>query len=244
MTLAKKANSVQQATGGEGVEPVVKKKPPRKKKDQGGDNSTVAKGKEAMGTAARADGAELLHRLGHNVEMHDAAPPAGRPKPRLLHPVASGSSTVVQGAGVAQDQAALPPPTSPAPLSPPPPPPTPLPVSPSSHGNKTVPVCPDAAGSWFRTVYLEITAMNLGGEFNVLLSVFIELEGAFNWDVGPKGGKGLGSGGTHPDELNKWVTATQAGWRRPMSNGNGLQITSVTQFEASWWHWWADLQPA
>ncbi|KAJ7068956.1 hypothetical protein B0H15DRAFT_764748, partial [Mycena belliarum] len=93
---------------------------------------------------------------------------------------------------------------------------------------------------WFRAVYGEITAKNLGGTFNALLVVYAELEQTYKWDKGSS--KGLGKL-NRPTAVDKWVGVARGARSGAMANGVGPPIGSIAKYEESWWRWWGGLQP-
>ncbi|KAJ6619640.1 hypothetical protein B0H10DRAFT_1710662, partial [Mycena sp. CBHHK59/15] len=86
---------------------------------------------------------------------------------------------------------------------------------------------------WFKVLYAEVSLKNLGGSFNSLLALFVEIERAYKWEKSK--GKGLGAT-NRPAQVGAWVTAGR-GTRR------GPRYPLVAVYDAAWWQWWGDLQP-
>ncbi|KAJ7741970.1 hypothetical protein DFH07DRAFT_750702 [Mycena maculata] len=106
-----------------------------------------------------------------------------------------------------------------------------------------IPPCPSDAAEWFSKVYREVSQCNLGGGFNALLGVLIDLERTYKWDKGTKGGKGLSTLNC-PLQLSVWITAGRGGRGGVLGNGVGPTIASLAVYDTNWWKWWDGLQPA
>ncbi|KAJ7829917.1 hypothetical protein B0H13DRAFT_1655418 [Mycena leptocephala] len=124
--------------------------------------------------------------------------------------------------------------------SPSPPPSTspasPADTPPSPPQMPSVPACPEGAAKWFKSAYEQITAQDLGGSFNTLLSVFLELERSYKLDSGGAGRAGTGR--SDGDREERW------GQGGAMGNGRGPAIGDLKRFGESWWKWWEELQPS
>ncbi|KAJ7186916.1 hypothetical protein C8R46DRAFT_864987, partial [Mycena filopes] len=104
----------------------------------------------------------------------------------------------------------------------------------------TIPVCPSEAAAWFANCYREVTATNLGGVFNGLLGVYIEVERGYKWEKGQ--GSSLGGTANRPKPLTQWVTAGRGLRGGGMAKGAGPSIGSIAVFDDVWWRWWGRLQ--
>ncbi|KAJ7079041.1 hypothetical protein C8R43DRAFT_910212 [Mycena crocata] len=181
-----------------------------------------------------------------------AAPPLSHPPPPPTTQVQAPLPPPPPSPPVTQ--APLPPPPPPSMQAPPPS--TPPQTPPREEGEQeleqagalahtrwddTIPPCPAEAPTWFKKVYGEVSARNLGGIFNTLLSVYVELEGTFGWQQG--GTSGL-TNIDRPTEVRKWIGAGRGSRGGPMANGVGPSIKSLAVFDDLWWRWWGALQPS
>jgi hypothetical protein len=96
-------------------------------------------------------------------------------------------------------------------------------------------------------VYPEVSAENLGGNFNALLAPLGELQSAYNWVKMPSGSKASwnAKASGRPHQLNAWVKGGRgaAGRNLGMRNGVGPAIISLAVYDEQWWRWWANVQP-
>ncbi|KAJ7138679.1 hypothetical protein C8R43DRAFT_1131860 [Mycena crocata] len=161
------------------------------------------------------------------------------PKPRPLVHVPVQPQLMSTPPGSSQAAASMPPPPCVSPLAPPPPPPRVSPPPQPSDG--PVPVCPDDAVEWFCTVYPEVTAKPLGGSFNSLFAMFIDIERAHKWKPGVHG-KSI-STSKRPGEVGSWIGSGRGSRGGPQAGGAGPAIESATKFAAAWWLWSGVLQP-
>ncbi|KAJ6447463.1 hypothetical protein C8R47DRAFT_937191, partial [Mycena vitilis] len=144
-----------------------------------------------------------------------------------------------------------PPPPLPQQQQPPPPafsqqpPPSFPPPPPSAEDNSVPSLRPADDGTWLAEVYGEVSAKNLGGEYNSLLRIWMSLERAYKYER--KTGKvawNTKSAG-RPAAVDKWVGVGRGrGGKGTLGNGVGPPIDDVDAFAAGWWRWWAGFQPA
>ncbi|KAJ6487265.1 hypothetical protein C8R47DRAFT_979203 [Mycena vitilis] len=129
--------------------------------------------------------------------------------------------------------------TAPPPRTTAPPPPANAPL-PTSAAGDSIPPCPAEAKQWFKDVYKEITAKDLGDSYNAVLRLLIDLERVYRWEVGAV--RGL-STTNRPQQVATWVNLGRGGRGGWISNGVGPPIESLTIFDDLWWKWWGGMQP-
>ncbi|KAJ7081098.1 hypothetical protein C8R43DRAFT_850939, partial [Mycena crocata] len=104
--------------------------------------------------------------------------------------------------------------------------------------------CPPEAANWLRTVYKEVSGelsgKKLGGIFNALLGVFLELEKGYGYKNPLRGLPRM----DRPTEADAWINGARGSRGGLIVNGAGPVILSVVVFEERWWKWWGSLQPA
>ncbi|KAJ7938256.1 hypothetical protein B0H13DRAFT_1587916 [Mycena leptocephala] len=167
-----------------------------------------------------------------------AAPPASRAAPVLpaTAGVAPGPPPVVQ-------PAQQPPASPPWPISAPEgPPPVVHAGAEDSRWDETIPPCPQDAGEWFVRVYPEVSARDLGGTYNALLTVWGDLERAFGWEKSRSKAPWNAKTANRPAALDKWVKAGRT--HGEIGKGIGPNIGAVAVFGPAWWQWWAKVQPS
>ncbi|KAJ7020482.1 hypothetical protein C8F04DRAFT_974239, partial [Mycena alexandri] len=94
---------------------------------------------------------------------------------------------------------------------------------------------------WFKTVYPEISAVNLGDSFNGVLALLTAVERAYKWREDP--GKGIG-GKDRPSQVSSWIAMARGGRKKKGETGPGVYINSLAVFEREWRKWWGSLQPS
>ncbi|KAJ7656858.1 hypothetical protein DFH06DRAFT_991270 [Mycena polygramma] len=122
-------------------------------------------------------------------------------------------------------------------------------VAPSRDGSVgdvgVPPLCPADDNTWLAEVYGEVSAKNLGGEYNSLLSVWVALERAYKYER--RTGKTPawnGKAANRPSAIDKWVGVGRGrGGKGSLGNGVGPPIDDVDAFDAGWWRWWSGFQP-
>ncbi|KAJ7046292.1 hypothetical protein C8F04DRAFT_938930, partial [Mycena alexandri] len=92
---------------------------------------------------------------------------------------------------------------------------------------------------WAKTVYPEISAVNLGDSFNAVLRLWIRLESEYKW---ASGGRGIGKN-SRPGQVLDWIKIARGGRKKKGETGPGVTIKSLAVFEREWWTWWGTLQP-
>ncbi|KAJ7664353.1 hypothetical protein DFH06DRAFT_986198 [Mycena polygramma] len=133
-----------------------------------------------------------------------------------------------------------PPPPANARLPPPPPPRTTAPPPPANAPRDSIPPCPAEAKQWFKDVYKEITAKDLGDSYNAVLRLLIDLERVYRWEVGAVRGLSMTN---RPQQVTTWVNLGRRGRGGWISNGVGPPIESLAIFDDLWWKWWGGMQP-
>ncbi|KAJ6501527.1 hypothetical protein C8R47DRAFT_970067 [Mycena vitilis] len=107
------------------------------------------------------------------------------------------------------------------------------------------PLSPADKNTWLGEVYGEVSAENLGGEYNAVLGVWAGLERAYGYER--KTGKPPAwnaKGANRPSAIDKWVGVGRGrGGKGTLGNGAGPPIDDVKAFDAGWWRWWAGFQP-
>ncbi|KAJ6558621.1 hypothetical protein DFH09DRAFT_922363 [Mycena vulgaris] len=120
-----------------------------------------------------------------------------------------------------------------------PPPPNLVPA----NWDVAIPALPESALEWFAHAYKAITKESLGSEFNELIGVLIQTEGAYGY---ANGGRALPAN-SRPKEITTWI-----GSRRGRCGGSGANgptfptatSATVNVFGEVWGSWWKGLQPA
>ncbi|KAJ7719395.1 hypothetical protein B0H16DRAFT_1474976 [Mycena metata] len=104
------------------------------------------------------------------------------------------------------------------------------------------PACPEEAPEWFRLAYAQVSAEDLGPEFNDILVDWIRLESAYGYRTSSRALPAA----KRPSELGAWLQAGRGRrggpWKLGAEFPNEFNETAAA-FGEKWRVWWASLQP-